>query len=70
MFNGIKQIVGVEDDGGKRALAALEHLLALKQLKSEAYEPVGWTKCGPCGFNKRCWNKAEQNDDVGAIARC
>jgi predicted RecB family nuclease len=67
VFNGMREIVSVENDGGVSALATLEHLLAVKQLKSEAYEPVGWTKCGPCGFNKRCWNKAEQNDDVALL---
>jgi len=67
VYNGMKEIVGVEDDGGKSALAVLEHLLAVKQLKNEVYEPVGWTKCGPCGFNERCWNKAEQNDDVALL---
>jgi predicted RecB family nuclease len=49
------------------ALAELEHLLALKQLTTEPYEPVGWSKCLGCGFNDRCWAKAEQNSDVALV---
>jgi predicted RecB family nuclease len=67
VFSGMKEIVDVPYDGGVSALAAVEHLLAIKQLKSEAYEPVGWTKCGPCGFNERCWNRAEANGDVALV---
>jgi len=67
VFSGMKEIVAVAYDGGVSALAALEHLLAVKQQEEEAYEPVGWTKCGPCGFNERCWNRAEKNDDVALL---
>lgn len=67
VFSGMKEIVAVPYDGGAAALAALESLLAIMQRKTEAYEPVGWSKCGPCGFNVRCWNKAEANDDVALV---
>ena len=67
VFSGMKEIIAVPYDGGVSALAALEHLLAVKQLPGEPYEPVGWTKCGPCGFNERCWNRAERNGDVALV---
>jgi predicted RecB family nuclease len=67
VFNGMQEIVTVPYDGGAAALAALEHLLAVKRRETEAYEPVGWSKCGSCGFNRRCWNKAEANDDVALV---
>ncbi|HXN18468.1 MAG TPA: TM0106 family RecB-like putative nuclease [Candidatus Binatus sp.] len=67
VFSGMKEIVAVPYDGGVAALAALERLLAVKQQETEAYEPVGWTKCNPCGFNERCWNKAEANGDIALL---
>ncbi len=67
VFSGLKEIVAVPYDGGVSALAALERLLAIKQQTDEAYEPVGWTKCSPCGFSERCWNRAEANGDVALL---
>ncbi len=67
VFSGMKEIVAVPYDGGVAALAALERLLAVKQLQDEPYEPVGWTKCGACGFNERCWNRAERNGDAALV---
>jgi len=66
-FSGMNEIVAVSYDGGAAALAALTRLLTVRQQTDEAYEPVGWTKCGPCGFNERCWNKAEANGDVALL---
>lgn len=28
----------------------LERLLAIKQQEAEVYEPVGWSKLGPCDY--------------------
>lgn len=67
VFSGTKEIVPIAYEGGISALTALERLLAVKQLAEETYEPVGWSKCGPCGFNERCWNKAEANGDVALL---
>jgi predicted RecB family nuclease len=67
VFNGMKEIVTVPYDGGAAALAALQRLLAIMQREAEAYEPVGWSKCSPCGFSGRCWNKAEANGDIALV---
>jgi predicted RecB family nuclease len=67
VFNGMKEIVGVEDDGGEWALAVLENLLRLKQLGGEPFEPVGWSKCGGCGFNARCMDKAKADHSVALV---
>jgi predicted RecB family nuclease len=67
VFNGMKEIVRAEDDGGEWALAVLENLLRLKQLDGEPYEPVGWSKCGGCGFNARCMEKAETDHSVALV---
>jgi predicted RecB family nuclease len=68
VFSGTKEIVAVPYDGGVAALAALKSLLAIMQRETEAYEPVGWSKCGPCGYKERCWNRAEANGDVAALS--
>jgi predicted RecB family nuclease len=67
VFSGMKEIVPVPYDGGAAALAALERLVAIKRLESEPYEPVGWSKCGPCGYDERCWNRAEATGDVAIV---
>jgi predicted RecB family nuclease len=67
VFSGMKEIVAVPYDGGVSTLAALERLLAVKLQEDEAYEPVGWTKCGGCGYSERCWNRAEENSDVALL---
>lgn len=67
VYNGMKEIVAVEDDRGEWALAVLENLLRLKQLDGEPYEPVGWSKCGGCGFNARCMDKAEADGSVALV---
>ncbi len=67
VFGGMKEIVAVPYDGGMAALAALERLLAIKRLEAEPYEPVGWSKCGPCGYDEKCWNQAEAAGDVAIV---
>jgi predicted RecB family nuclease len=67
VYNGMKEIVGVEDDGGKWALAVLKNLISIRELKEEPYEPVGWSKCGGCGFNERCMDKAEADHSVALV---
>jgi predicted RecB family nuclease len=67
IYNGMGEIVGVEDDGGEWALAVLANLLRLKQLDGEPSEPVGWSKCGGCGFNARCMEKAEADHSVALV---
>jgi predicted RecB family nuclease len=64
---GTGEIVSIPYDGGKSALRELERLLVLKQLNTEPYEPVGWSKCLGCGFTDRCWSQAEKNADVALV---
>jgi predicted RecB family nuclease len=65
---GNGDIVDVPHDGGAAALAELTHILILKQLKAEPYEPLGWTKCsGGCGYYDRCWQQAEARQDVSLV---
>ena len=67
VHSGTNEIVNIPYDGGISALMMLYRLLALKQSEQEQYEPVGWSKCGGCGFNERCWAIAEAASDVALI---
>jgi predicted RecB family nuclease len=67
VHSGTNEIIDVHYDGGTSALTMLTKILELKQLEQEQYEPVGWSKCGGCGFNERCWAQAEAASDVALI---
>jgi predicted RecB family nuclease len=54
-------------DGGVSALAQLQTVHDIKSRPTEFYDPVGWTKCGSCGFSDRCWRMAEASDDVSRL---
>jgi predicted RecB family nuclease len=61
-------VVDVPYDGGSAALAKLAEVLAVKQLTTEPYEPVGWSKCkAGCGYADRCWPQAEARQDVSLV---
>jgi predicted RecB family nuclease len=61
-------IMEVPYDGGTAALAELAHILTLKLLGAEPYEPLGWTKCsGGCGYYDRCWQRAGERQDVSLV---
>ena len=65
---GNGDIVDVPYDGGAAVLAELTHILTMKQLEAEPYEPLGWTKCsGGCGYYDRCWQQAEARQDVSLV---
>src|SRR2546430_5570974 len=67
VHSGTGEIVPIPYDGGVDALTLLREILTMKQLGAEPYSPVGWTKCGNCGFHDRCWPKAETNRDVALV---
>ncbi|MBI3126065.1 MAG: TM0106 family RecB-like putative nuclease [Candidatus Tectomicrobia bacterium] len=67
IYSGNGEIVVIPYDGGKRALEVLERILALRLAKEEPYSPVGWSKCGGCGFRRRCWPRAEVLHDVALV---
>jgi uncharacterized protein len=68
VHTGTGDVVDVPYDGGSAALAKLAEVLAVKQLTTEPYEPVGWSKCkAGCGYADRCWPQAEARQDVSLV---
>jgi predicted RecB family nuclease len=67
VWGGTSEITEIPDDGGKAALKELGHLLETIQNGDHRYEPVGWSKCGGCGYRDKCWAEAEAVSDVSLI---
>ncbi|HWA95068.1 MAG TPA: TM0106 family RecB-like putative nuclease [Terracidiphilus sp.] len=67
VHTGSGAIVEVPYDGGIAALSKLTEVLTIKQMTTEPYEPVGWSKCGSCGFAGTCWPRALETLDVSLV---
>lgn len=67
VHSGTGDIVAVEYDGGKEALVILSHIVGVRQGAAPPYSPVGWSKCGTCGYRSICWTDAEKNRDVALV---
>src|SRR6266542_2148241 len=65
---GSGELVPVAYDGGGAALGCLRFLHSLRAAATEPYEPVGWSKCGGCGFRERCWTRAQESQDVALLS--
>jgi uncharacterized protein len=64
---GSGKIVPVPYDGGEAALTFLRDLRRMRLAAEDAYEPVGWSKCGGCGYFDLCWKQAEAADDIALL---
>ncbi len=67
VHSGTGAIVAIPYDGAAAALSLLATMARLEREASEPYSPVGWTKCGSCGFRGRCWPRAEATRDIALI---
>lgn len=65
---GTGDLVEIPYDGGRAALELVREIFRLKQAEKEPYSPVGWSKCGGCGFQGRCWPRAEKEHSVALIS--
>jgi len=67
VYNGSGGTETVEYHGGEEPLAELERVVALRRLKAEPHEVVGWSKCGACGYKEHCWPAAEAAQALGLV---
>jgi len=67
VYLGDESILSLEYRGGNGALSVLQDIRRISLLPEEPFSPVGWTKCGACGFKARCWGMAEEQNDVALI---
>lgn len=66
VLSGSGESVELPFERGKPA--SLAEIAALKRAASEPYSPVGWTKCGDCGFRDRCWSRAEAEQNLALVS--
>ena len=64
---GTGEIIPVKYEGEEEVLEALRNHLRMRAKDPADYEPVGWGKCGGCGFEDRCWGEAETAQDVAVL---
>ena len=67
VFDGTRSLVQVPYSGGETALKAARQIARIRTQQNEEYNPVGWSKCGRCGFRGRCWPRAESVSDVAIV---
>ncbi len=67
VYAGTEELVTLPYDGAATALHELATVRALRELPTEPYEPVGWSKCHECGFKEHCWPRALARDDVSLV---
>ena len=67
VLNGKNEIISIVYDNGAEAMTQLTEILSYISMKEEPYTPVGQSKCGPCGYHKRCWTTAIEKSDVGIV---
>jgi predicted RecB family nuclease len=53
VFNGQSELIAIEPEPVEDTLARLAILIADADAP---FEPVGWSRCGGCGYNERCWS--------------
>jgi predicted RecB family nuclease len=69
VFNGKSEIVPIESAAPGVVEERLSHLLDIILSGNAPVEPVGWTRCGGCGYHDRCWAEAEARRDVALLPR-
>ena len=67
VHNGAGDIVKIPYHGETGVLDSLKEILKIKLMDSKPYSPVGWTRCGNCGYFQNCWPQAEEDSDVAII---
>ena len=75
-WRSCQSIAGLQRDEGNRArrgrrrrvgTQCVGQLAPYQTAYEEPYEPVGWSKCGGCGFSERCMDKAESEGSVALV---
>lgn len=69
VFAGTGEIVGVESVERDALENELARCLTVIESENPPFEPVGWSKCGDCGYRDRCWKEAEAVRDVALVPK-
>jgi predicted RecB family nuclease len=66
VFNGKSELIPIEAEPAEEQLTRLAALVADA---NAPFEPVGWSRCGGCGYNDRCWSEAKARNDVAMVLK-
>ncbi|KJS13233.1 MAG: hypothetical protein VR67_05525 [Peptococcaceae bacterium BRH_c8a] len=64
---GDSTLIDFEPASESEVISAIEHIISIKHLKTEPFEPVGWSKCNQCVFFNYCWAAAVCNCDISTV---
>jgi predicted RecB family nuclease len=67
VYLGDQTIVSLPRSADNAVIETLNFIRTIALQADEPYSPVGWSKCGGCGFRDRCWKNAERNQDVAIV---
>jgi uncharacterized protein len=67
IHNGAGDVVPIEYRGANAVLDLLRQHRGLRAADPVAYEPVGLSKCGGCGYEGRCGDEARAARDVSLL---
>lgn len=69
IYNGAGEIVAVEPVASNELECELSRYVQVIEATEAPFAPVGWTKCGNCGYHERCWTAAEDAHDVALVPK-
>ncbi len=67
VLKGDGDIEPLDYEGEAAAILHLKTLLAIISASEEPYTPVGWSKCGGCGYNDLCMSRAKESQTVALL---
>jgi len=67
VFAGSGELVEVPYVAEQTLIETISEIAALLDLTDAPFSPVGWTKCGSCGYRNNCWDIAVETTDVALV---
>jgi uncharacterized protein len=67
VLKGDGSIELIDYEGEATAISYFQELLEIFFLPEEPYSPVGWSKCGSCGYNDLCMTRAYESQTVALL---
>lgn len=64
---GDSTLIDFEPATESEVISAIDNIISLKHLKTEPFEPVGWSKCNQCVFFNYCWENAVRKHDIATV---
>jgi len=69
VFAGTGEIVVIDPAEPEAVERELAQSVDVIGSEDPPFEPVGWSKCGDCGYHDRCWKEAEALRDVALVPK-